>query len=604
MTLRKMYPTTAITSAVARPAARACSKARLLVILSATAVVPGMAHAQSIERYLPPAPVAIAPAVAPPFVAPADDDATPIGPMLRAIVILGPTDAPLPTSADGVDLSRAPQLIHDRQAFAPFLGRPLSGKLIAAVKTRIALRYRAAGRPFLSVSTPQQELTSGVLQVRIVEFKLGKKTAPGASPKDTPYIESRTRATSDQPINANELSQDIDWLNRFPFRRTEAVFTPGTGLGITDLQLQTAPSKPWSVYAGYANSGSPLTGEDRYFAGAQTILPWLHDAVASYQFTGSNDVLFDDDRLFATASDPRYLSHAGRLIAPTLPRQDIEASVSFVQSNQPVQDFMVRQDTYEATLAYRSALSNLWKPLPGELAVGVEAKRQTSRTLFGGTEVLGASFDVFQVTVAYAQQESDAYGRTSGDLTLHISPGSVDHRNTAAAFTDFSKGRFDQSEYGYISGDLNRYTRLPTIFGLKGFGLSNAVIGQYSAVALPLTEQIGLGNASLVRGYTLDDGAFDTALISRNELRSPAFTVLGRIGKVADQLSPYVFLDAGYGKDMRTKADADPISTGLGADYQMGSHLTATLDAAWALRAVGLTQSGDARIESRVSLAF
>jgi hemolysin activation/secretion protein len=123
-------------------------------------------------------------------------------------------------------------------------------------------------------------------------------------------------------------------------------------------------------------------------------------------------------------------------------------------------------------------------------------------------------------------------------------------------------------------------------------------------VALPLTEQIGLGNNSLVRGYTLDDGAFDAGVVSRNELRGPSFALFGRAGRIIDQLSPYVFFDAGYGKDRTTKTDAAPISTGLGADYQLTTHLTATLDGAWALRSVGFTRSGDARLESRVTFSF
>ena len=143
----------------------------------------------------------------------------------------------------------------------------------------------------------------------------------------------------------------------------------------------------------------------------------------------------------------------------------------------------------------------------------------------------------------------------------------------------------------------------PVLFS-RWFSLSNTLIGQYSAVALPLTEQIGLGNTSLVRGYTLDDGAFDAGLVSRNELRTPSFALLGRSGRVADQLSPYVFVDAGYGKDRSTKADAAPVSAGLGADYQLTTHLTATLDGAWAMRSVGYTRSGDARLDSRITFSF
>jgi hemolysin activation/secretion protein len=560
----------------------------------------GLAHGQAIERNLPPPPRSAAPLITAPNIVPADQDATPIGPALSDLVLLADTDAAVVGSAQGVDASRVPQFKPFSHRLEQFIGRPLSRKLIAQIEAEIATAYRQANHPFVNLTTPAQEITSGILQIRVVEFRLNTKTASSADRKDAPYIESRIRAEPGDVIDTRLLTEDLDWLNRFPFRKSEAVFTPASVLGGSDLKLATTTVKPWSAYATYSDSGTPATGEDRYSLGGQAMLPGLHDAVASYQFTGSGDVFFDDGRPFNTAPNPSYVSQAGRLIIPTLPRQDVEVSLDYVQSNQPVQFFTSKQTTTEATLAYRSALSNIFVPLQGEALIGVEAKRQISRTSFDGDTLLGRSIDVLQILLGYAYQGSDVFGRTSLDLNLHLSPGSVDHSNNDAAFTAFSNGRFDKSQYGYLNGDFTRTTTLPALFGLSGFILVDTLIGQYSAVALPQTEQMGLGAVSLVRGYTLDDGAFDTALVSRNELHLVAFSLI----KGQDVAAPYLFLDAGYGKDQRSKATADPASTGLAMDYRFGDHVSATIDGAWALRTTGRTRRGDARLESRVSLSF
>lgn len=588
----------------ARTARRGLRLCALVGLLAAAPFAAGQASAQAIERNLPPAPTAEAPQIVPPNAVPSSQDATPIGPPLRAIVLLGAKDDILASAADGVDVSRDHRLASDGKAFARFLGHPISRQLIAEVEAEIARRYRARGFPFVSVSTPQQPITAGVVQIRVIEFHLGAKTAPGASAKDAPYIESRVRVEPGEAIDAGQIAQDLDWLNRDPFRRTEAVFTPGAELGATDLQLRTTESKPWSVYAGYADSGSPLTGLDRYFAGAQALLPGLHDALVSYQFTGSSDALFNGGVPFDSAADPRYLSHAARLTVPTLARQAIEVSFSYVRSNEPDQAFVIQSTTYEGAIDYRSALSDLWSPLPGEGAIGVEVKHQDSRILFGDQAITNAGFDVVQLTVNYAQQEVDVLGHTSGEVTVHVSPGSVDSANTPAVLASASQGRVDTATYAYVSGDVRRTTRLPALFGVGGWTLANALVGQYSAAPLPITEQMGLGDDSLVRGYTLDDGAFDTALVSRNELRAPAMSVVGRAGGPPDQLSPFAFIDAGYGKIERAGKDAAPVSTGLGADYQLGAHFSASLDGAWALRSVGATRQGGARIETRVTVTF
>ena len=183
---------------------------------------------------------------------------------------------------------------------------------------------------------------------------------------------------------------------------------------------------------------------------------------------------------------------------------------------------------------------------------------------------------------------------------MHISPGGVGASNTDAAFALASQGRSRSAEYAYVSGDLSRYTPLP-----GAFGYSASLIGQYAPNPLPLTEQIGLGGPSLVRGYTLDDGVFDSGLVSRNELRAPTLAVLANLRKgLVDQLSPFAFVDAGYGKNEYTHADSTPIGAGFGADYQLGPHLSANLTTAWALKHEGLTRSGQFRLESRVALSF
>ena len=132
----------------------------------------------------------------------------------------------------------------------------------------------------------------------------------------------------------------------------------------------------------------------------------------------------------------------------------------------------------------------------------------------------------------------------------------------------------------------------------------NTLICQYAATPLPQTEQAGLGGDGLVRGYTLDDGAFDTAIVSRNELRARSFALLRLKGDLADQASPYAFFDAGYGRDQRTGVSAHMASAGVAMDYQLGRHLAATIDGAWALERAGLTAAGAVRLETRVTVTF
>lgn len=554
--------------------------------------------AQVIERNLPPPTVGAAPEIAPPTSGAAAADDQPIGPALASIVTLGPTDPVRSPAGRGLDLGSVARLntLQARARLQPFLGRPISRKLIAEVEVAVARLYRQAGFPFVSVTTPEQEITSGILQLRVIEFRAGRVGATGIGRTPPGYIESRVRLATGAPIAADQLSEDLAGLNRNPFRQVGAVFSPGDALGRSDLALPVTESRPWRVYGGYASSGSAASGRDRYLLGAQAAgLPRMPDALASYQFTGAADAFSDPH--------PSYISHAVRLGLPFAPRRALELTYDHVETNQPVQAFVSRQLIDEASLGYRAALSTVIPPsfaqLPGDFTLGVEARQATRRVFFADVDVQNASIDVLQVFAGYAGVFNDRLGASSLSFTLHVSPGGVDNRNTDAAFSAYTNGASKHAGYAYLNGEASRYMRLP--FGLA---LSSEAVFQVGGDALPQTEQIAFGAPSLVRGYSLDDGAFDSALILRNTVQGPSFRLLpARLG-IADALQPRLFLDAGYGHARALHSDTAALSVGIGADYRLASAFHLSGDAACALHAAPFTRSGDCRIEGRLTLSY
>jgi hemolysin activation/secretion protein len=575
--------------------------------------LPGVALAQAIERNLPPAPVAQPQEILAPNASPGSQDATPIGPALKGLLLLGPGDVVRTAPVTDVVPGLVPRLNTPKawDLLRPYLGKPLSRKLIAEIEAAIARYYRQAGYPFVSISTPPQVIGGGVLQVRVVEFHDGTVTVTGVKGKAAAQVREDVRLQPGEPVNAPDLSADLDWLNRNPFHHVEAIFSPGDALGRTDLQLETTQSKPWQVYAGYANSGSSATGYDRYLLGGQVGGLLGAGSLVSYQFTASPDVFDDHDKIFADTDHPEYLSHGLRAAIPFAPRQEIEASFDHVESNtssaSSAGPFAIRQDTDELSLGYRTSFSNLsdvnFISIPGDLSLGLEAKHETRKTFFTGVDVLNTAEEIYQVYLGWSGVLTDARGHTSVDLTVHDSPGGLSPLNSGAGFNTFSSGRLTSAAYAYVNLQASRTTRLP-----KGWTLSNEIIAQYSGSALPDTEQLGVGGQDLVRGYTLDDGAYDTAIVSRNELRPPAFAVLPQLlphtWRVADQLSPFAFVDAASGSQNFVHRSAHPISTGLGADYLLGSHLSLSLTGAYALEDSLFTKAGTLMLETKATLTF
>ncbi len=532
-------------------------------LVLAIALAPLVARGQVIERNLPEAPKPAPAVIIGPMDLRSETDDTPLVAAVRQIVLLGATDAPLAgaepgAGGAGVSAERAPDIGRAKadRLLRRFLGRPLSRKRISQIETAIVQAYRRAGLPFVDVSTPPQDISDGRLQIRVVEFRLGHVKVIGTSAADAAHVKRDLRTPTGQPIEAELLSQDLDWLNRYPFRSLSASFSQGEELGVTDLTLTATRSRPYSVYAGYANSGSPATGEDRYFVGGQVGLPLLWDATASYQLTGSRD-FWDDRGRILDDPHPLYLSQGGRVAIPTAPRQALELTLSAVETNQPSQAFVIRSVTTEATLGYRFAGSDLWRALPGDFNGGIEAKRQHRDNLFGDVSVSSGAVSVFQTFAGWSAGWTDADGRTDADATVHVSPGGLSPGDRNLAYQAFTQGRVRRADYTYVNADLNRSSVLPW-----GLLLSNALSAQVAGVALPDSERIALGGVQSVRGYTLDDGAYDDGVILRNELRLKGAALFENGVMTLDR--PFLVGDIGTARDEAARRDRTLSSVGFG----------------------------------------
>ncbi|MDF2097468.1 ShlB/FhaC/HecB family hemolysin secretion/activation protein [Aquibaculum arenosum] len=527
----------------------------------------------------------------------------PLGVDLSGVTLIGQDEAVQsapPSGVSGTPEGADPQAME--AALAPFIGQPLSLDLAAEVQAAIAGVYRAAGRPFVSVTLPPQEVTQGILQVRIIEFRLGEARVSGVDEDQAASIRADLRLEPGQPIDARALEEDLSWINRSPFLDVEGTFRPGTETALTELDVPVTRSRPLSVSGGWTNTGSEATGLDRYFLGLDLSLQPLNGAWLSYQVTGSDDLWRNRSKLLPSKGKyPNYLSHAGRIVVPTWPRQALEISPNYVVSREDPNQFITFESTtLELPIIYRSAISNL---LPqrywGDIYGGVSFKRLERTTFFNGTEVADGSADVFQLQLGWSNLLTDETGRTAFDVSLHGNPGGVLSGNTDKTWSTFSNGRVDQVTYAYVNANVTRITRLP-----KRFAWLSTATGQVATAPLPDTERMPLGGFSAVRGYTFDDVTVDRALVWRNELRLPTFSPIGEVADIWDSLSPFLFADVGFGSDQWSDRDTTIAGLGAGLDYRIADNLDLNLAAGYALKDAGQTDAKDVTINAFIRARF
>ena len=469
-----------------------------------------------------------------------------------------------------------------RTTLRRFLSRPISRRLIGEVETAIVRQYRRTGFSLVAVTTPEQEITRGVLQVRAIRFTAGRMTVTHATPKQARYIARQVRWPPGEPVDTRKLSSDIAWVNRFPFRQVSAAFSPGAGFGETDLDLTMSNSRPLRAYAGYASSGSITTGRDRIFVGLQAGGPsWLPDAVGSYQFTAA-----------PRSGGSRYLSHAVQAEVPIADRRAVEVSYDHVATRRLVQVFVSRQTLDEASLGLRISLPSgaYWFPLIGSGHLGVEVRRVRGDVTFGDVGVQHTAADVVQGFAGYTAGLAGPRGNLAIDATLHVGRAGKDVQGQPP-------GRGGERVYAYVNARLSGDAPLK-----RGLSLRGELFVQAATSALPQTELISTGGPALVRGYVLEDGAFDGGVVLRTTLIADGWHLPGARAIGGDAFRPLVFVDAGRGFSSASGRPSTAVSAGIGAEYRVGSHLQAGVTQACALHAAAFTPARTCRWEARLTV--
>jgi len=532
-------------------------------------------------------------------------DETPLGVDVAGIVLIGTADDTGSPAGAGVTVAGVENAPVEalRGALSRFIGRPLSLALISEIQAAVTDVWRDAGYPFVSVTIPPQEITTGILRLRVIEFRAGNVTVAGVGGSHAERIERSVRVAAGERLNARELSEDLNWLNRVGQRRVAAVFSPGSEFGASDLVLDVSSGRNPAFYAGWTNNGSRATGLDRIFVGTSVWLPELNDLTFTYQLTGSLDLWRDPRRIIPKKGDyPGYVSHSARIALPTWPRQALEISPNFVATREMANAFVaIENTTFEIPVIYRSAVSNIVPGLfAGDVYGGVEFKKLYRTTFFSGTEVGSGEAGVFQLVLGWAHGFDDRFGRTDFDVSIRANPGGVVSGNTDANWAVFSGGRVTDVDYVYARADIARSTRLP-----HEFSWQSRFFGVLSDQPLPDTERLGLGGLGATRGYTVDDVTVDRGLVFRNELRFPTVSLFGSGAfGMTDSFSGFIFGDLGYGTDLSTGATTTIGSVGIGFDHAIGGHFNATVLAGYALADGGGTNAGDVRVQAQLTGQF
>ncbi len=433
----------------------------------------------------------------------------------------------------GVDATRVPAIpvVDAQRLIQPFLGKPIDGALLLAFRKDLQDYFISIHQPFVSVIIPPQIVDSGVVQVIVLVGRLGKVTVAGNEWFDAGQYTGALHVQPGGPIDGAQLDSDLDWINRNQYRHAAVVAQPGQQVGTTDLQVRTQERLPVSASFGVDNTGTQATNLYRLSSGVDWGNAFWRGDDLSANFTMSPDA---------------YLVREYSLgYVAMLPWHDTLSLSGSISTSHPPEGSIVGSQgmTDNVSLRYQAELpAPSW--LTHHLVLGYDFKSTNNNLLFGGSSIFNTTSEIDQFVVGYGGVVPDAWGTTSFDLALFVSPGGITPNNTNAAFSAQQAGATANYVYGHIVAE--RLTRLPA-----GFTWDVRGTAQVSDATLLPSEQLIFGGYASVRGFVEQGATRDNGVLLENELRLPPIqTGLPKLlgaKSVDDQLVPFVFFDLGAG---------------------------------------------------------
>ncbi len=528
-------------------------------------------------------------------------DTTPFGVDLAAIRLIPHQDQ---AASEALDKTVPIEIVSGVNAPAdlvatlePFLGKPLSMALLADLAKTVIEAWRDENFPIVDVYFPEQNITTGRVQIVVREALLGEVRINDVVHSDPAYLKHQIRLAPGDRIDRRILEGDLDWLNRNPLRQVNLIYERGHVDGTSDVVLDTIEEDPFTAYVGLANTGVSLTGENEWSAGFNWLNPLDGEQSLGYQYGADLD--------FETLE-----SHTAIYRAFLPWRHELRFLGAAVFSDTPVAPstpaaFGLGGENLEAALHYVIPLPRLgvFRELRQEFAMGIDWKSTNTDLIFGGFNAIASSAEIFQFRAAWDATWRDKLGYNLVSLGSVWSPGNVLNHNDDLSFGALRQGASAEYVYGYA--EIERGIRLPA-----EWNLILRARGHLTDERLLSTEQLLAGGYLTVRGFDENFTRGDSGAILNLELLSPSFPLLGCFHpECRDEWNALFFYDGA------ALENSDPLpgelspglqSAGFGFTCRVGE--TAHLRAAygWVLQTSGVDETGmaDGRLHFGLTVEY
>ncbi|WP_185964268.1 ShlB/FhaC/HecB family hemolysin secretion/activation protein [Aliikangiella marina] len=467
-----------------------------------------------------------------------------------------------------LEVQRLVWLVRDQQ-----LKRGITLGMIETVADRITTYYREHGFILAKAYIPEQQVRDGVVNLTLLLGVLGETKVNDSELYDDEIISSVFDDMMTKPVTSAVVEEKLYLINDLPGLSTQGFFEAGSQVGDTRLNINVKNQNSFVTNFRVDNHGTEETGENRLYSeffwnnmtGTADQLQ-----VAVLGATSPANTAYGQVRYNTNYFGPRFkisLGYAqnafvlGRGSSEAINALNLEGDTTINDISFSYKHKRSRVENYSYSLSYENVDSRI---------------RLTSFVNDGGrilddevnNAVISFNYDILQETNKMLHKGNVRL--TQGEFVFGK------QENQDENFTILN------SEYSLLSFWNFPFTDVETRSIVRG-------ALQYSESSLSSINQFSLGGPSRTRGFEAKEFSADQAIYLGADLffNLPEFldVEMGSTS-LANVISPFVFMDAGFGRSYTTTDDGSffestLVNLGVGLQFSYSDNMSGTLQFAY-----------------------
>lgn len=406
----------------------------------------------------------------------------------------------------------------------PYVGQALDLPLLESAAQAVTDYYRKKGYVLALAYVPQQEIKFGVVELAVLEGRIGDVTVSGNKYYSSSFIKGHFAQAMEENVARNEsLERGLLLLNQYPDLKTSATLAPGKSAGATDVHITAEDKRPIHFMLDMNNYGFNTISRYRFGAGIEVGNVLVDGGTLTLNGIMGNQ---PNQLLFGLGSYSMPIGvHGTKLVVSGSDGKfDVGSQLDFLQ----IEGHTTTGDIAVTHPFIKSRFQNIL----GEF--GFSGKHSKLTLL----DTLTADDAIRSLRLGVNWDRLDLSGRWYASIYGFQGLGEI------------LGGMSDNSPQASRRGADNRFTKATIATGrIQSLGNDVLLIlkgaGQITTGPVVVIEQMLLGGPDSVRGYQLGERFVDEGFTLSAETRIPFFPSV--MPTALKQTQGAIFIDYGAG---------------------------------------------------------